>query len=374
MQQDWAARRLGRSMQRSMPSEAALREQERDLDRQLEVERSLAHDRAAGNEPEVRTMTLAQHSNMLRKGGPLPGEKENRGKISLLPGPEASAAGRRRAPSGAGSVTPSAVPSGRGRPAPSVAGSVAPSDATGVSRMRRPVHFSHMMAREVGSTQIDSVLNPVDGIRGQMRRAGIEPKDHHRENRQMINDLAAARRQQEQERAQQEEEKQRRKAMVRERALQNAHHALEAGGYPQEYPHPASRGASAGRRSVRQPARGSQPPAAAERAHEPGHVPAYLQRRKAEWAATAEEEAARRAAEAECPPGLRLVGPEEKTHILAKLAEERAKAAIELRQLPFVVKTQATQLKKDRLEARLEEIDGAEEAYMKEKVFVPADM
>ena len=83
---------------------------------------------------------------------------------------------------------------------------------------------------------------------------------------------------------------------------------------------------------------------------------------------------ARRAAEAECPPGLRIVGAEEKARILEKLADEKAKAAVELRQLPFVIKTQATQQKKDALEARLEEIEGAEQAYSKDKVFVPADM
>lgn len=103
-------------------------------------------------------------------------------------------------------------------------------------------------------------------------------------------------------------------------------------------------------------------------------MPAYLKRRKAEWAAEAAEVEAREARAAECPPGTRLVGPEEKALILEKLADERAKATLELRQLPFVVKTQATQQKKDRLEARLEEIAGAEEAYAREKVFVPADM
>jgi len=103
-------------------------------------------------------------------------------------------------------------------------------------------------------------------------------------------------------------------------------------------------------------------------------VPAYLRQRKAEWAANAAEEDARRRAEEECPPGLRLVGEEEKARILDKLAEEKAKANVELRQMPFVIKTQASQQKKDRLEARLEEIDGAVQAYMKDKVFVPADM
>ena len=135
-----------------------------------------------------------------------------------------------------------------------------------------------------------------------------------------------------------------------------------------------SRGASAGRRATARPPTGSEEPTPAPRPHEPGRVPAYLQRRKAEWAAQEEEAASRAAREAECPPGTRLVGPEEKARILDKLAEERAKANLELRQLPFVIKTHATQLKKDQLEARLEEISGAEEAYAREKVFVPSDM
>ena len=108
--------------------------------------------------------------------------------------------------------------------------------------------------------------------------------------------------------------------------------------------------------------------------HAPGQVPAYLQRRKAEWQAEADSAAAMEARLAECPPGTRLVGPDEKARIIEKLSEERAKAALELRQMPFVIKTTASQIKKDQLEARLEEIAGAEEAYRREKVFVPADM
>ena len=52
---------------------------------------------------------------------------------------------------------------------------------TASERARRPIHFSHLMDRDL-SGQMDGVLNPVDGIRGQMKRAGIEPKDHHRDN------------------------------------------------------------------------------------------------------------------------------------------------------------------------------------------------
>ena len=102
-------------------------------------------------------------------------------------------------------------------------------------------------------------------------------------------------------------------------------------------------------------------------------MPAYLQRRKNEWAAEAEAEAQRREAEEQCPPGLRLVGAEEKARVLGTLQAEHEKAQAALLQLPFVIKTQATQKRKDQLEARLLEIDGAIKLYSKEKILVPAN-
>eukprot|EP00325_Prymnesiales_sp_UTEX-LB-985_P033501 CAMPEP_0174727270 /NCGR_PEP_ID=MMETSP1094-20130205/49429_1 /TAXON_ID=156173 /ORGANISM="Chrysochromulina brevifilum, Strain UTEX LB 985" /LENGTH=374 /DNA_ID=CAMNT_0015928973 /DNA_START=98 /DNA_END=1222 /DNA_ORIENTATION=- len=329
-------------------SEAQLLEKERELDRQLQLERSLARgasedrrgSKAGATAAPTRRLT---HANLAQQP-----EKENRSKISLLP-PKTGASG----------YCPSA------RPPPSTAASVTPSE-----RLRRPVHFTHAMAKDT-QTQMDSFLNPVDGIRGQMKRAGIQPKNHLSEEKQRLAAMAAQRQVQAQVEAEQSEERERQKALLRDRAVSKAHSALDELGIGGR---PSSRGASAGRRSTRPPATGSQPPPPPPKPHEPGRVPAYLQRRKAEWAAEANEEAARAAAEAECPPGLRLVGPEEKARILEKLAEERAKAMIELRQMPFVIKTNASQQKKDRLEARLEEIEGAEQAYAKEKVFVPADM
>ena len=143
------------------------------------------------------------------------------------------------------------------------------------------------------------------------------------------------------------------------------------------------------------------------------------------YGCTFQQNLARRAAKDECPPGLRLVGAEEKAGIMAKLSEEKVKglchmsllctchpsakckpsarvtptatchpsatsplprhpchvtippqvkAETALRALPFVIRTNASQTKKDQLEARLEEIEGAVAAYRREKVFVPADM
>ena len=68
------------------------------------------------------------------------------------------------------------------------------------------------------------------------------------------------------------------------------------------------------------------------------------------WQEAADAE--RAAAEAQCPPGLRLVGPEEKERILQTLADEKAKATLELQSLPFVIKTKASQQRKDKLEDR----------------------
>ena len=101
-------------------------------------------------------------------------------------------------------------------------------------------------------------------------------------------------------------------------------------------------------------------------------MPAYLQRRKAEWSENARVEAERAAAAAECPPGLRLVPEGERSRIMQTLLEQKAKATADLHALPFVIKTHASQQRKDKLEDRLQEIDGAIEAYSKEKVFVPA--
>lgn len=333
-QQQWQTQQWQPTGTVSRLSAGNLRQQEREQERLAGLERSLqrgaAADGAAGRMMPARPKKLTHPE----RAAP---EKENRGKISLLPPTTAAS---------------SCAPSTRRAP-PSVAGGAS---TTASERLRRPVHFTHMMAKQGSASQMDDFLNPVDGIRGQMRRAGIEPKNHHRDNRQHLANLAAQRQQQQQAEAEAAEQAERQRQLLRERALSGA------------------RVPSAGRRSVRPPPTGQQPPPPAPRPHEPGHVPAYLQRRKAEWAAEEAHEAARLAAESECPPGLRLVGEEEKARILDKLAEEKAKAAVELRQMPFVIKTNASQQKKDRLEARLEEIEGAVAAYMKEKVFVPADM
>ena len=302
-------------------TEEMLMSQERELDRQLREERA----RAGGRAPPPSS----------RAGGVTKGKENQRASIPLMP-----------PPSTAMSKSAAMAPPTAGRPEP----------------LRRPVHFTRTTLKPTAETQMDDFMKPTSGIRGEMRKAGIEPKDHQRENRQMLQSLAQQKRMQKQEATLQQEEKRERERSMRERAAQKAQEAV--------MPH----GPQAGRRSVRQPQVPTVPPRdPASTKHEAGAVPAYLQRRKAEWAEEAAAEAEREALAAQCPPGLRLVGEEEKARILGTLAAEKEKAEQALLQLPFVIKTQATQRRKDQLEARLLEIDGAATAYSKEKVLVPIE-
>ena len=233
-------------------------------------------------------------------------------------------------------------------------------------------------------SQVEGVLNPgVEGIRQQMRRAGVEPRDHQRDERRRLQHMAEANRaRRDEQRSQQVEDRHRLKA-AREKAAAAASDRVHGGygGYGGRARSEGTLGGAGGYDGTEIGA-GGKPgvgPAVvnagrrAGTARPAGEVPLYLQRRKAEWAQERQERAAAAAHAAECPPGLRIVGADEKAAIMAKLRDEKGKAEGALRSLPFVIKTHATQQKKDALEARLREIDGAVTAYSQEKVLVPAD-
>ena len=301
-------------------TEEMLMSQERELDRQLREERA-----RAGRAPPPSS----------RAGGVTNGKENQRASIPLMPPPGTAA---------------------------SKSAAMAPPTGARPEALRRPVHFTRTNLKPTMETQMDDFMKPSSGIRGEMRKAGVEPKDHQRENRRMLQSLAQQKQMQKQEATLQEEEKRQRQQSMRERAAAKAQDAV--------MPH----GPQAGRRSVRQPQVPTLPPRdPAATKHEAGAVPAYLQRRKAEWAEEAAVEAEREAMAAQCPPGLRMVGGEEKARILGTLAAEKEKAEQALLQLPFVIKTQASQRRKDQLEARLLEIDGATTAYSKDKVLVPVE-
>jgi len=102
-----------------------------------------------------------------------------------------------------------------------------------------------------------------------------------------------------------------------------------------------------------------------------GKVPAYLQERKVELAEAA---AARKAAEeAEAvPPGMRLLPEAERLQTLELLGKSRAETERQLQRMPFNVETPSQIRMKAELEGRLKEIEEAERAFSRKRIFVRA--
>lgn len=256
---------------------------------------------------------------------------------------------------------------------------------------RGAVHTSVRVHRDgsaVNSAQMEAMLNPVRNERDAMKRAGLHPHNHHRDNvgkiREMQQEVAAKKAFAEQ--AGQRTDEQRRRA--REQALATAQ---RAGAQPVAPARPASKQAALPGRHTSY-----------------GKVPSYLaERTRAKEAeeALARAEAAQRAS---CPPGARsraaalarapapsrrprahprapmrvlrvraagtrLVTEEERGAVLATIGAREAELRKELNSLPFVTKTLSTANRKQALEARLEEIEEARAQYSKPRVYVALD-
>jgi hypothetical protein len=103
-----------------------------------------------------------------------------------------------------------------------------------------------------------------------------------------------------------------------------------------------------------------------------GKVPAYLEERKAKWAAD-EQEIRRRMPDPDCPHGMRLMPESERLETLRVLQESREEALSQMRRLPFVIETPTMKKKQEVLENKLREIDHALSIFTKTKVYVADD-
>lgn len=108
------------------------------------------------------------------------------------------------------------------------------------------------------------------------------------------------------------------------------------------------------------------------RHEEYGRVPEYLEERKAKWAEE-EEEARRRRPDPNCPPGMCLMPEEERVSTLEILQQSKEEALNQLRKLPFVVETPTMKKKQEYLEGKLREIEGALVIFSKPKVYIAKD-
>jgi len=94
------------------------------------------------------------------------------------------------------------------------------------------------------------------------------------------------------------------------------------------------------------------------RRHDFGRVPAYLQRRQAEWKSEADEEA-RLAGEPGCPPGTRRMEGERQAALREALTRSQAELCAELLALPLASDAPKVVRRRAALEARLGEVQEA---------------
>lgn len=116
----------------------------------------------------------------------------------------------------------------------------------------------------------------------------------------------------------------------------------------------------------------SQKTASLPRHDEYGRVPAYLEDRKAQWR---EEEEYRRAnaPDPNCPKGMTVMPESERLETLEVLQNSRAEAMKQLSALPFVVETPSLRRKHESLEAKIKEIDSAIALFSRQKVYISKD-
>lgn len=102
-----------------------------------------------------------------------------------------------------------------------------------------------------------------------------------------------------------------------------------------------------------------------------GRVPLYLQERKIEMAADKAMAAHRKELE-DVPPGMRVLGEQERRETLDLLVSDRESVEAQLRRMPFVVETAGLIQRKSALEERLREIDEAMRMFSRPRVLVRA--
>ncbi|BDA46905.1 hypothetical protein COCOBI_09-3580 [Coccomyxa sp. Obi] len=232
------------------------------------------------------------------------------------------------------------------------------------------------------SSQLQECLDPVRGVRDALRRQGIEPVNHARNN------LAAIRAQSDKSRARKAQEQEAAQAAQVSRPSSAA--SVRSSGYasPHYTPHRPSTdrrqsdvrsesGRSAGSSSqalrpfvpvVRARASGDDGSAWLKK-DDYGCVPQYLIQRQLQMAAAYAEEQAEKEASL-IPEGMRMLPEEERLEMLSLLEASRDDTEARIRALPFIIETPSQRKLKDGLEAKLLEVEEALELFNQPQVLV----
>lgn len=232
---------------------------------------------------------------------------------------------------------------------------VAPAPSQGV----RPI------GNAADSSQVESFLNPVRGIRDAQQRAGIKPVNHVGKNASAVKEqsqLNALRKQQQES----------------DSHLPPLAQRTRSSSAPNRRPSP---GPEAGQNFIQMnkanAAAQSRPPRAESKEEKDrplakkdyGRVPKYLVDRKTEMAMQYEAQQLAKEA-ALIPPGMRVMPEEERLEMISILQRNREEILRLIQQLPFVIETPSQIRRKNDLEQRLREIEDAFKIFSRPKVLV----
>ena len=248
--------------------------------------------------------------------------------------------------------------------------SVVMQDVDAGSRVRskladRPVAY-YKTAQHQDSGQIANLLNPVRGVRDQMRRDGKKPRNHARDNLMAIRNQSAQNKLQ--------------KEISEKLPTQKKNFAkVSSSKYGRSPPRRSSvsRGSSkdfisqnkSALQGIRCKKTEKEPEQLFKEKENYGKLPRYLLERKIQLA---EEYEKRREGErmALAPPGTRVMPEEERLQTLEMLESNKVEVERNLAQLPFVAETPSQIKAKTNLENRLKEIEEAERLFSRSVVYV----
>jgi len=215
------------------------------------------------------------------------------------------------------------------------------------------------------SSQVSNMLNPVKSDREAMIRKGLAPRNHAKNNAIAIREASSRNQLKKLEQEAVAAQPPKRPAGFVPKSVHNRPTMSPGGGSSRDYVRENAIDASANAKPAYEaPAREDW-----RQKENYGKVPAYLRERQVELA----EAAARRAAEEEAesiPPGMRLMPESERLQTLELLKQSRMDTEQKIQKLPFTCETPSQIKAKNDLEKRLQEIEEAERAFSRKKVFV----
>ncbi|TPX62801.1 hypothetical protein PhCBS80983_g00025 [Powellomyces hirtus] len=237
----------------------------------------------------------------------------------------------------------------------------------------------------MAGTAVGMLLKPSRGVRDDIIRAGGTPKDHRKENRRKLADLAK------QNKLKQEEENKPPPPLFKLKRFEDVPAKLntrrsmpnlktEEGG-----PSPPASGSSrkssssapknfininAAKARKPPPTPPSPEPTTVERKTPSGEIPQYLINRKMKWAQQ-EMERLHHLQESKIPPGMSLVSEPQRLETLAALRTKQDALLSQLAHFPVVVETTGMKHRKALVEAQLKELEDLEEVFSRKRVLVP---